>query len=300
MPYQRHGRFSVAALVTVTLLGVLTSCSIGSEAALTPVSPVATVTPTVINCVSVPSSCGYPDATNTGVPEGTVLTKSGSLVVTKAGTVLDGLDISGTVYINANNVTIKRCRIRASAFAIVWIPEGVTGTVIQDSEIDGLGTGEGSNAINGMGTFVRNNIHGVENGWNGLTSAQPSVFRDSYIWGLLAPGGPHYDGIQLDGGISDVTFDHNTVINKHGQTSAVMIDNYFGPISNVTVRNNLLAGGGYTVYSDAQFSGTDKITGVSFTGNRLVKGQYGYAAFNSNNPTWTGNFSDATGMQVSS
>ncbi len=35
-------------------------------------------------------------------------------------------------------------------------------------------------------------------------------------------------------------------------SSAVMIDNYFGPISNITVDNNLLVGGGDTIYVDGQ------------------------------------------------
>ena len=44
---------------------------------------------------------------------------------------------------------------------------------------------------------------------------------------------------------------HNTIINNHTSTSAIMIDNGFGPISDIKVDGNLLIGGGYTVYSDA-------------------------------------------------
>ncbi len=53
-----------------------------------------------------------------------------------------------------------------------------------------------------------------------------------------------------------------------------MLSNYFGSVTNVTVDNNWLEGGGYTVYSDGQFN-NGTISGVSFTNNYLVEGQYG-------------------------
>ena len=65
------------------------------------------------NCFSVPSSCGYPDATNTG-PTGS-LTPSGSINVTTDGKVLENLDITGQVRISADNVTIKNSRITGTA-----------------------------------------------------------------------------------------------------------------------------------------------------------------------------------------
>ena len=52
-----------------------------------------------------PSS--WPDASNTGVPAGTTLTPSGSITVAVAGAVVSGLDVSGCLVIEADNVTIK-------------------------------------------------------------------------------------------------------------------------------------------------------------------------------------------------
>jgi hypothetical protein len=54
-----------------------------------------------------------------------------------------------------------------------------------------------------------------------------------------------------------------------------------GPVSNITVTKNYLAGGGYTVYSDGRFSGGD-ITGVEFSYNRMEMGVYGYASIDNN------------------
>ncbi|WP_345946590.1 Ig-like domain-containing protein [Bradyrhizobium sp. 150] len=235
------------------------------------------------------TTTGWPDATNTGVPAGVTLTPSGDLVITQAGTVISGLNISGTVYINAPNVTIENCKITAASFAVVQIKQGVTGAVVQNCEINGVGSNnDGSNGISGQGTFTGNNIYNVENGINVQGS---STITGNYIHDLKASGSPHYDGIQVDGGVSNVTISHNTVINDYSQTSAVMVDNYFGPISNVSVSNNLLVGGGFTVYSDAQFNG-GSITGVSFTNNHMGSGYWGVTDFNLNSPTYTGNVND--------
>ena len=54
-----------------------------------------------------------PGSTNTGVPVGTALkVYNGDLNVTKDGTVIEALDIRGSVYVHANNVTIKKSLIR--------------------------------------------------------------------------------------------------------------------------------------------------------------------------------------------
>jgi hypothetical protein len=237
----------------------------------------------------------WPDQTNTGVPAGVTLTPSGDLVITKAGTVISGLDIRGTVSINAPNVTLMNCKVTAAAWNVIKIAPEVTGAVVKYCEINGVGGGnDGSCGINGQGTFIGNNIYNVENGIN-LTGS--SVIQENYIHGLLASGSPHYDGIQIDGGVSDVTLSHNTIINPNGQTSAVMIDNFFGPISNIQVENNRLIGGGYTVYSDGQFRDAT-ISGVAFINNRLGKGYWGFRSFVKNAPVWRGNVNDVTGRPL--
>src|SRR5262249_23250151 len=83
-----------------------------SPAATPTPSPTATPTPT-------PSPSGWPDASNTGVPAGTTLTPSGSLTITQAGAVIDALDVTGSVTVDAPNVTIKRTRIRSNAFRVI-------------------------------------------------------------------------------------------------------------------------------------------------------------------------------------
>ena len=238
---------------------------------------------------------GWPDATNTGVPDGVTLLPSGDVVITKPGTVVSGLNITGTVYINAANVTLQNCKITSNSFSAVQIKDGNAGVTIQDCEIDGTGkNNEGSSGITGVGTFLRNNIYNVENGIN-VGPGRGTVIEGNYIHDLKASGSPHYDGIQIDGGQTDTIVRHNTVINDHTQTAAVMIDNYFGPVTNILVTDNLLVGGGYTIYSDGQFNG-GAMTGVQITNNQVGGGHWGPLNANSTSPVYTGNGSDAVAI----
>ena len=237
----------------------------------------------------------WPDSTNTGVPDGVTLLPSGGITITKPGTVISGLNITGTVYIGADNVTLQNCKITAAAFAVVQIKASATGVVVQDCEINGVGTNNaGSTGISGSGTFLRNNIYNVENGI-ALASTRGNVIEGNYIHDLKASGSPHYDGIQIDGGQTDTIVRHNTVINDHTQTAALMMDNYFGPIKNVLVTDNLLVGGGYTIYSDGQFDG-GPMTGIEITDNHVGGGYWGDLNSNSTSPIYADNVRDGLAL----
>jgi len=195
--------------------------------------------------------------------------------------------------INASDVTLKRSRVSASSYFVVKIAPRATGVRIEDVEINGLGRAGASNSMGvfGPATVIRSNIYGVE---NGVAPDSGSVLQDSYIHDLAAPGDPHYDGVQIDGGLN-ITLRNNTVdLRGLSQTSAVMIDNYYGPTSNIVVDSNLLLGAGYVVYCDGRFSG-GAITGVSFTNNRLGYGYWGDAAFEACQPAWVDNVNDPSG-----
>jgi hypothetical protein len=277
------------APTTTTVPAPTTTTTVAPTTTTTTVAPTTTTT-----TVASPAS-SWPGDSNTGVPAGTVLSPRGSMTVTVPGTVLDALDISGTLTISANNVTVKRSRIRASSFNVVRISDGVTGTVLEDCDIDGIGSTEGNNGVMGRATVRRCDIINVE---NGVVPTTGSVVRDSYIHALKAPGAPHYDGIQIDGDASDILIQHNTIV-VPDQTGAVMIDNYFGPISNITVDGNKLSGGTFTLYVDGQFSG-GSIVGVRVTNNRFNPGQYGYALIrNTTLAASSGNVNDATGAPIS-
>jgi hypothetical protein len=265
--------------------------------------PDATNRPTVAGSILTwigPPSGGASTASD--VQQSVTLTPSGGLRLSTPGQVVSGLDISGAVAITANNVTLRRCRITTNATAVVYIANDVTGAVVEDCYIDGVGTCTfryGGFGIRGLGTFRRNNIVRVGNGWAAKGSGQTSIFADNWVHSMLSLGTPHYDCIQIDGGNANMTISHNNMVNDHSQTSVVMIDNYFGNVLNVVVDNNRLIGGGYPCYYDAEQNLSNTMTGVSYTNNRLGIGVgYGYTYFALGTPTFTGNVDDATGAAI--
>jgi hypothetical protein len=236
-------------------------------------------------------SATWPDVTSTG-PGDHKLEPSGPLTITSGGTTISGLDIYGGVTISADNVTIEMSRISANAWAVIKIDPHQTGIVVRDCTIDGLGAGpdgNGNQGIMGQGTFLRNNISNVENGI--VLTGNKNVIEGNLIHALNAGGAPHYDGIQIDGGISDVIIRHNTIINSHGAAGAIMIDNEFGPVSDIVIEDNLLAGGSYTIYSDGKFN-DNPITGISIINNHIGPGQYGPVLFRKNRPNYLQNAND--------
>lgn len=256
-----------------------------------------------VKFLAISSSSSFPDATNTGVPTGTTLTPySGKYTISTAGAVVSGLDITGQLDIEASNVTVKNCRIRGTGVTnVVNLGDGVSGFTIQDCEIDGQGTSE-----NGIGwggyTMLRVNLHDTFG--DGAKAETSTTIKDSYIHGFDPTSSTHNDGIQTSVG-SNILIQHNTIVIDYGahmgaqssigptQNSAIFIKADQGPIDNITVSGNLLAGGGYTLYGGTTSTPYSPATSVSITGNTFSKriwpksGYYG--------PIVDANLSDLTG-----
>jgi len=202
------------------------------------------------------------------------------MTITQAGTVIENKIIDGSLRVTAANVTIKNCQIVYNSW---WgiDAEGAKNIVIQDCDIVGPGyNGHSTAAILGSGTFLRNDISGVEHGIT-LTSGS-SVVRGNYIHdGGSNLEDPHIGGVSLKGGQSGVVIDGNTIIGK--DTSDVFLQDIFGPISDVEITNNYLAGNsGYPIYVEGRFgNGT---TDVTISGNIIVKGHYGYISISQASP----------------
>lgn len=237
----------------------------------------------------------YPDEATTGVPVDFSLTAATSFTLDVAGATVNGLDFQGPVTITAPNVTLKNCKITAKGWAVLDIQaDGVT---LENCEIDGQAApGIRGISVSGKNVTIRRcDIHHVEDGIYLAGSSHINI-ENNYIHDLQSQWeNPHFDGIAADGGISDVLILENTVINPHQQTSAIMLSNYFGPMSGVRVEGNRLVGGGYTIYADGQFGG-GSISNISFINNRMGKGYYGYASINNNSPDWSGNIDDSLGI----
>jgi hypothetical protein len=189
----------------------------------------------------------YPSASCTGVPAGTKLAvHNGDLEVGTPNTVIDGLDIRGCVFINAPDVVVRRSRMTCVS-SDVGAYNG-TGVVVEDVEID-CGGSEGTTAVSEYNFSVRRaNIHSCENGFH--IEGQVTV-EDSYIHDLIAYDSatdPHTDGAQITPSGSNIVLNHNTIYAGDG-TSAIISPNVAdGVVSNVLVKDNLMAGGAYTLY----------------------------------------------------
>ncbi len=96
---------------------------------------------------------GRPDKSDTGVPHGTKLRRSGSITVTQDGAVIEGLDVDGTITVKADNVTIRNTRVSAGdpktnnkeitymgdATRLIFTESGTSNTLIDHVELDGRG-----------------------------------------------------------------------------------------------------------------------------------------------------------------
>jgi hypothetical protein len=260
-----------------------------------------------LNCAPHPSACGYPDASNTGVPPGTTLTASGDVTVRTDGAVISSLDVSGAIDVLASNVTIQKLRIVNSSTWGIIVRDGSKNVTIQDVEIHGADSGAGE-----MQYAVLDQTNGTEvhiaraNFYNCADCVQgdATLLEDSYIHDFGFVATDHTDGFQSDGG-GGATIRHNTIFLQLGQTGAISLFQDFGVQANDTIANNLIAGGGYTIYGGDGTKGQS--SNICIVNNRFSRiffpnsGFYGPAAYyDSSGPGnfWHGNFWDDTGAII--
>lgn len=281
----------------------------------TTVPPVTTTTVPVTTpptTTSNPPPTGFPTAANTGASGALsdVTPPTGELILDTPNQVLTNTRVHGTVTVIGCNVTLRNVEVDASEpyngnaspdlFAI-WLKEDPSCNVTLDHVSvltpSGYATEAVRDAYGGPATVTSLKAVGQQ---LGMTVGSGTVMTDSYI--ELAPTlrGDHNEAI-LEDGIVGLNLTHNTFLNPNGQTSALSLFTEFGNNSNVMVKNNFLAGGGYTCYCGD--GATDnagqpaRASNVSFINNVFGEryfpnvGQYGPGrAYNpAGGGQWTGN-----------
>jgi Domain of unknown function (DUF4082)/Right handed beta helix region len=259
-----------------------TANTISPTPTLTPAETVtATPTRTPSGTATAPV---FPDASNTGVPAGTVLSAySGPMTITAAGTVIEGKQINGRLTVNAANVTIRNSRITSNDYYGLLVY--AKNLLIEDSIVDGAPE-TASIASYESGQLVARRIN-VSGGQDGVRLSSNSVLEASYIHDLSSRADEHNDSVTADG-YTGVKIIGNTILNKNGQTAAVWIgDPRYGD-SSVELRGNLLGGGGYAIYAGP---GSSVVADNKFTTRYFPRsGYYGPVTYwESNSGTWTGN-----------
>ena len=245
-----------------------------------------------------------PDGSNTGVPAGVALKPSGSLTVSTSGAVISGLDVSGCITIKANDVTIKNTRVRGKATCggshLIHTGMGLSGIVIEDVELDGMGVSSGSAVGNEGFTLNRVNIHNV--GSDGVYVQDNVVIQNSWIHGLVYESGDHNDTIMTNGDARNIVIKHNRLENPYGQTAVIALFEDFGGIHDVLVEDNLISGGGYSVYAGGNTSMPH--SNIRFINNTFTRqfwpkgGQHGPVTALDSTITWTGNTWLDTGQAI--
>ncbi len=252
---------------------------------------------TTNNCFAVPSSCGYPDATNTGlnVPisagglggDTSKLTKSGSITVSDPTatasnpTVISNKDVTGTISINSSNVTIENTRVTSTDtcgssdacgnYQII-IQAGLSNIKINNVDLAAASGATCEHDIRNLGSTIKVSntyMHGCD---SNLYSTGNTTFNDDYGIAKIAIKNDHIENIYID----DSTFsaEHSTLLNPVDQT-AVIFGNVGGGSggackNKLTVDKSLLSGGGYVLYpcGNASSGGSSS---VSVTDNRFAQ-----------------------------
>ena len=230
-----------------------------------------------------PSAHGYPDATNTGVPDGANLDPSGPIVTSQEGQVIEDLEIEGDaenpcILVRHPNVTIRRCRlIGTSTGGGVIQVNNATGMKILHSEgfcsDDDAGTTGGASFIGEDNYYAEGvYLHDIPEGFRTFGDAVTLYFNYIHrMW--VRTEGAHGDCVQSVGGGPHIL--RNTIIAdwrpgaEQSPNAALIVGTEFASGSPV-IRDNLLDGGGFTF----QFgqSGGFVFTNPIVVGNRFGRG----------------------------
>ncbi len=265
---------------------------------------------------------------NTGVPTGTTLksvpgqVSSGpgwyynaawnAVIVDAKGTVLSGLYIPHNLRIDASDVTVKNVHVVTDGNFGISLTH-TTGVTIENSTISGQNatTGRVNSAIDDVygdstGMVLKdNNISSFRTG----VQISTGVVSGNYIHDPGYIAGDHTNGFYANGGTEPLTIENNTIFISRAQTDTINLDAGSSgvPVANKTVENNLLAGGGYSIYGGT--SPGNPTSHIAIEGNRFGQqyyphgGQYGpvaYFAPTGTGNTWSGNFWDTTAKAIPS
>lgn len=212
---------------------------------------------------------GFPTADNTGPTNTAKLKKhTGDIVVTKAGAVIENLDIYGVVTVKAANVTIRNSIVRGGApkgYPLGLITNyGNKNLVIEDTLIHRSKAHVEFNGIKGN-NFTARRVHiigGVDNvqihsGHN--VTITDSLLEDTDYFSKdpgQSNGPTHNDSIQILSG-ENIVIRNNTI---RGATNfAILSGAHNGPI-NTQIQNNYLDGGHCTVKLQTGRGYANKVT----------------------------------------
>lgn len=233
------------------------------------------------------------------------LTPSKSIVVTRDGTVLEDLDVTGQITVKANDVTIRNVRLSGGPKQQVGIRTyaGFARTRIENVDIAMSSvTCRGAGVMGGGATVMRyTKITGCG---DGAKLQRGSLYEYNRIE-VSKPEGSnfHLDGYQASG-VDNVIVRYNYIsvpLSVNGNT-AVFVQSFNGkkdvPVTKIQVYGNYLNGGNYTVSVEDGKKGDGFVTGVVFRDNAFGD-NHRYGPGRLQGPqAWSGNVWAASGDAV--
>jgi hypothetical protein len=242
------------------------------------------------------SACGFPDVSTTGVPTGTHLTpESGNISINDDNTVINGVDLSGSFDVYANNVTIENSRITSTNWWGINLRQGYSNLKILHCTITGV---PGKGLDNGGEDYGISNMGdgSIEVAYNNISlfgdqiSMGTGNVHDNYVHDIqpfvaLDGNYEHTDDLISDGGNSvPLIIHHNTFINQttteKGASASVGLFADTGNVTQVTVDDNWIAGGSYALYCGGAGSTYIKVTNNVFSTEIFPSvGTYGPVAY---------------------
>jgi hypothetical protein len=263
----------------------------------------ASTKPRAAGACASPRACGFPDASTTGPRIPMRRHDTGAMSIRTDGQVIRGWDITGSLDVYANDVTVIDSRITSTNWWGINLRSGFHGLRILHTVITAV---PGKGPDNGGEDYAVSNMGGssIEVGWcdvsvygDALSMGQGNL-HDNYVHDItpfrnLGGEWQHTDAVISNGGNSGhLIIRHNTLLNptgvSQGASASIGLFSDTGVVKNVTVDHNWLAGGAYALYG-----GGTGATGIQVTRNVFSK-QYhsasgGYGVVAAWNAAGTGN-----------
>lgn len=236
--------------------------------------------PTSGPCASF-TACGFPDARTTGprLPFKEHKTEA-NMEIRTDNTVIRGWDLTGSLDIYANNVTVIDSRITSTNWWGVNLRPKFHGLRVLHNTITAV---PGKGPDNGGVDYAVSNMGGsvVEVGWNNVSvfgdalSMGQGNLHDNYVHGIvpfinLGHEWQHTNAVISDGGgAGELIIRHNTLLNStpitQGASASVGLYADVAPVTHTTVEDNWIAGGSYAFYGGGKDANHIKVTGNVFS-----------------------------------
>ena len=224
----------------------------------------------------------YPSSDNTGAKGALTKIGPGDLMtghgwkfdaaiglIAEDGAVVENLDIQGGVQVLGNNVTIRNSRITLGGETMGISIRHAKNTLVEDTTVrsdgkDRLMVGVKDVYGDASGTVLRRvDVSGAST----AIQMDEGILEDSYIHDLEMRDGDHVNGVTSNGGSSPFIIRHNTILNSFSQTDAISLFQDFGIQENRLIEDNLIAGGGYSIYGGEGVKG--KSSNIKILNNRF-------------------------------